>query len=75
MFQSNVGAWIGTVPSYLRGTDPINHDLRNSTADDTSNEPSDLEKKEPATQDAAQDIASFQVKHCLIHYCIYSKEK
>jgi hypothetical protein len=67
MFSSNMGAWIGTVPSYLRGMDPFNHDF-SITDDDISNKPSDLEEKEPVIQDAAHDIACFQVKHCQNFY-------
>ena len=74
MFKSNVGAWIGKVPSYLRGT-AANHEIRNYTAEEISNEPSDLDDKEPEVQDAPQYIASFQVKHCLVNYCIYSEER
>ncbi|KAJ3708924.1 hypothetical protein LUZ61_012629 [Rhynchospora tenuis] len=61
MFDTNMGAWIGAVPNYLRGTNPVNHDVGTYTAEEISNGPSDLGKKEPEIEDAAQDIASFQV--------------
>ncbi|KAJ4757335.1 Deneddylase ORF24 [Rhynchospora pubera] len=61
MFDSNMGAWIGAVPSYLRGTNQVHHDVGTYTAEEISNGPSDLGKIEPEIEDAAQDIASFQV--------------
>ncbi|KAJ1704401.1 hypothetical protein LUZ63_004180 [Rhynchospora breviuscula] len=61
MFDSSMGAWIGAVPSYLRGTNLVNHDVGTYTTEEICNGPSDLGKKEPEIEDAAQDIASFQV--------------
>lgn len=54
--ETNIGAWIGEIPSYLKAPHQSN-----SNSEDNSTSSADVEKMDADIKSSVQDIASYQV--------------